>query len=157
VSLPNPSLAPVGVMRPSRRRRGVTLLELLIVLVLMGIAAAVVAPMLRLATPAVASPAAAVLQRARQAAVRRAEPLRVELAADGAWRLTSQRDGVAIDSGSVARADIPASGLADAGAWLVDALGGCLPAPRDARSLPERGGLPYDALGCRDASAVAAR
>jgi type II secretory pathway pseudopilin PulG len=113
----------------------VTLLELVIVLVLMGIGAALVAPMLARPAATGEAPVAAVVARARQAAVRRAEPLRVRLAVNGAWTVTSQRDEVVIDSGRV-------TGEAMERAWDVDALGGCVPAESAAPRAP------FDGLDC---------
>jgi hypothetical protein len=118
-------------------------LELLIVLVLMGIAAAVVAPVFARRTTEPASPAAGVLARARRDAVRRAEPLRVQISTDGGWMMSSQRDGSVIDSGHVSA---QAAGSMDVGAWDVDPMGGCLPvASTVARA-------PYDGLLCADAA-----
>lgn len=113
---------------PQRVRRGVTLLELLVVLTLMGAAAALVAPAIGLWPSAGASsPEAAVnavLTSARRQAIRRAEPLRVRVAADGVWALVSQRDGLVIDSGRVTRNDVEPSATIDV---LIDALGSCMP------------------------------
>ena len=101
-------------------RRGVTLLELLIVLILMGITAALVVPAFvrRAAAPETAN--VALLASARRLAIRRAEPLRLRLSANGAWMVTGVRNGVVVDSGHV-RDSLMATDL------LVDALGGCVP------------------------------
>lgn len=113
---------------PQRVRRGVTLLELLVVLTLMGAAAALVAPALGRwpsSGPSGSEAAvAAVITSARRQAIRRAEPLRVRVAADGVWALVSQRDGTVIDSGRVALTDDATSPTMDV---LIDALGTCMP------------------------------
>lgn len=115
-------------------RRGVTLLELLIVLTLMGVAAALVAPVLVRPTPEPVSAGREIVSRARQQAVRRGEPLRVAMWANGSWVLSAQRDGAVVDSGHV-RDSLPRAEL------LMDALGSCVPAEgRDARA--------FDLLSC---------
>jgi prepilin-type N-terminal cleavage/methylation domain-containing protein len=115
-------------------RRGVTLLELLIVLTLMGVAAALVAPALVRPAAAPMSASREIVSLARKQAIRRGEPLRVTMWADGAWTLATQRDGALVDSGraqdSLLRADL-----------LLDALGTCVPAEgRDRRA--------FDLLSC---------
>ncbi len=129
--MPLPTLPDV----PRGVTRGVTLLELLIVLVLMAVAAALVLPSFgRRDGPRETAPVA-LIASARRAAIRRAEPLRVRLRPDGAWSLTSQRDGATIDSGR-ARETLPATDV------LIDALGGCVPSPQSATSAV------YDPLAC---------
>lgn len=119
--MPLPTLPDV----PRGVTRGVTLLELLIVLVLMAVAAALVLPSFgRRDGPQETAPVA-LITSARRAAIRRAEPLRVRLRPDGAWSLTSQRDGAVIDSGRV-RESLPATDV------LIDALGGCVPSAQTA-------------------------
>lgn len=115
--------------------RGVTLLELLIVLVLMTVAAALVLPAFG-ARPASAETAQArVIAAARRTAIRRAEPLRMRMFADGAWSIRSQRDGALVDSGSVHEA-LPASDV------LVDPLGSCIPVGQST------GVMTFDPLSC---------
>jgi len=111
----------------------VTLLELLIVLVIMAVSAAMVAPVLSRREIDGRAADASWINAARHTAIRRGEPLRLERHADGAWRLTTQRTGTAIDSGRVdtARATM---------VLLIDALGGCVPAT----AMP----LAFDALSC---------
>lgn len=119
---------------PDPLRRGVTLLELLIVLTLMGVAAALVAPALVRPTAAPAPAGREIVNRARQQAIRRGEPLRVSLRANGEWVLTAQRDGAVVDSGHAKDSLLPSD-------LLLDALGGCIPtAGRDARA--------FDLLSC---------
>ncbi len=118
-------------------RRGVTLLELLIVLTLMGVAAALVAPALVRPTAEPVSAGREIVNRARLQAVRRGEPLRVAMWANGAWVLSTQRDGAVVDSGHV-RDALPRADI------LMDALGSCVPAEaREARA--------FDLLSCSTA------
>ena len=100
--------------------RGVTLLELLIVLVLMAVFAALVVPAVGRREGPVATADDALVSSARQTAVRRGEPLRLQLAASGTWSLTSQRDGALVDSGHI-------TGERRSTSLLVDVLGGCVP------------------------------
>ena len=117
VALPSPFSAPV------LPRHGMSLLELLVVLTLMGVAGALVAPVFRPRSPAPERNDAAIVAAARQAAVRRAEPLRLRMFATGTWLLVAQRDGKVVDSGRVTGPP-PSSDL------LLNPLGGCVPAPQ---------------------------
>jgi prepilin-type N-terminal cleavage/methylation domain-containing protein len=76
-------------------RKGLTLIEMLVVLLLMGLSAALVAPaLLRPAQPA--EPALApLLRNTRNAAVRRGETIYLRIGASGAWRV--QGSGVAAE------------------------------------------------------------
>jgi prepilin-type N-terminal cleavage/methylation domain-containing protein len=118
--------------------RGVTLLELLIVLVLMGLAAGLVAPMLRPIAASTGAADVAIVAAARRRAVQRAEPLRLRFTRAGAWTVRSVASGEVLDSGSAR------GGLAE-GEWLLDPLGACLPASGSASAAA------FDALMCRDA------
>ena len=135
VALPSPFSAPVPP------RRGMSLLELLVVLTLMGVAGALVAPVLRQRAVEPERTDAALIAVARQAAVRRAEPLRLRLFENGSWSLVAQRDGALLDSGTVAGA-LPASDV------LLDPLGGCVPASQ-ARARE------FDPISCTFAAGVA--
>jgi hypothetical protein len=100
-----------------------SLLELLVVLTLMGVASALVAPVFRSRSLVEERAEAAIVSAARQAAVRRAEPLRLRLFANGSWSLVVQASGATVDSGHV-------SGMPPAADLLMDALGGCVPVPQ---------------------------
>ena len=76
-----------------RSHPGVTLLELLVVLALLGVGAAVVAPALRL--PAARDAAADPVARTRALALRRAETLRLVVDRDGQWNVRPARDDAA--------------------------------------------------------------
>lgn len=127
--------------RPSRR--GVTLLELLIVLVLLGMASALVAPMLG-STGARGNAAddttAPLIARARALAVRRAEPLTLTLASTGTWTIRTVRGDAAIDSGAMRSRSAESLRAAS---YTFDALGGCLPGAHETTDEP------FDALACR--------
>ena len=115
MALPSPSTAP----------RGVTLLELLIVLTVMGVMSVLVLPAFVKRAPERGAAAEAILASARRTAIRRAEPLRVRFARDGAWLVTALRDNSVVDSGHV-KDSLPTTEL------LLDALGGCVPASHTA-------------------------
>ncbi|HWZ58360.1 MAG TPA: prepilin-type N-terminal cleavage/methylation domain-containing protein [Gemmatimonadaceae bacterium] len=70
-----------------RTRRGFTLLELLVVLVLMGVAAALVIPVFLSATRTKQPHLDTLIPPARQAAARRGEVIYLHVAASGAWRM----------------------------------------------------------------------
>jgi prepilin-type N-terminal cleavage/methylation domain-containing protein len=106
------------------RRRGFTLLEVIIVLLLMAMATALVAPSIGSRQPSSRDELAALLQVARVAAVRRGEVVTVTVAASGQWRLDG--DASAAD-GPIATGQLgakPAAALTVA----VSPLGGCAPA-----------------------------
>ncbi len=107
---------------PAGSRRAFTLLEILVVLVLLGLSAAVVAPALRL--PTAAAPEAP-LVRARALAVRRGESVRFETLADGRWQVAAAADtaGAILLAGNAASAADPAV----AGLVVISPLGSCLP------------------------------
>ena len=112
---------------PFRARRGVTLLELLVVLVLMGISAAVVIPALDPPVELRSDSASALVERARRAAISRGEPVRLRIEGDGAWALVSLRDGVPLAQGE-ARAEQQPTATSLAIDLRIDAMGSCTPA-----------------------------
>lgn len=105
-----------------RCRRAVTLLELLVVLVLLGLSAAVVLPALRL--PAASAPESA-LMRARALAVHRGEAVRLETSHDGRWQVVATADTERL----VLLAGSQSDGVATAPlrSVVISALGTCLP------------------------------
>lgn len=113
-----------------------TLLELLVVLVLLGLAAAAVAPVLRAPTPRDDDPRTATVARVRALAVRRAEALRLEIQDDGRWRVLA-RDSVLLTG------RLPAAGGA-ALRLAISPTGLCVPEPDESLTL-ERG---WDAGAC---------
>lgn len=100
-------------------RYGMTLLELVIALAIMGLAAALAAPMLSRSSTEDTG-VVSVVARARRQAIQHAEPLRVRIARDGAWAVQSQQRGVVVDSGSLSTDGMPMD-------LLIDALGRCTP------------------------------
>ena len=139
-----PTAVPPGA---TRARHGVTLLELLVVLLLLGLAVALTLP--RLSIPSRAAegdPRARTVAMARALAVRRAEALRLEVDADGRWRLLA-RDSV-----------LQGGALPGGGARLrlvLSPLGVCVPEPSDDAPVP--GGPTWDVAACAPAAADAAR
>lgn len=152
-----PSIPPIPV------RRGVTLLELLVVLVLMTVAAAVVLPALGVRVAPSESGFAtdrardAVIARARRLAVERGAPVQLRVAPDGLWALANLLDGNVLASGRLAEESQSAmpnpapNVVSDPVDLFIDAMGSCLPAGDagvnavqvDTRSRS------FDALTCR--------
>jgi prepilin-type N-terminal cleavage/methylation domain-containing protein len=122
-------------------RLGFTLLEVLIVLVLMGVASALVVPAIRSDRSARGPGAPEISVRAQREAIRRAEAIQLRVDDRGAWTLRVARTGAALDSGML-QLDSTRRG----GAWTFDALGGCMPIASDATLAP------FDALACRATS-----
>jgi len=116
---------------PPGRRRAFTLLELLVVLVLIGLSAAVVLPSFQL--PAPSGPESAVL-RARTLAVRRGESVRLSTDRDGRWQVVATAD----TEGSILLAG-GGGGASDSGvvgSMVISALGLCLPEGHSAAGTP---------------------
>ncbi len=103
----------------SSRRRGVTLPELLVVLVLLGLGSAIVLPLVRRGVPRADNIDGRLVADARRLAIGRAQPVRFRLAATGGWSVTTG-SGALLSAGTVA-GDYPAVDL------VIDPLGGCLP------------------------------
>ena len=160
VPSPIPSTAHVSSPRMTRSprsvRRGVTLLELLVVLVLLAVTAAVVLPtFMPPSTTAGADPTATVVASARRVAIRRGEPLRLRIASDGIWALVTLHDGVAIDAGrlkTVKQFADDAHAVSTELVLTIDALGSCQPG--DGSAYGSVYGATYDPLTCRWRNAV---
>jgi prepilin-type N-terminal cleavage/methylation domain-containing protein len=117
-------------------RRAFTLVEILVVLVLLGIAAAIVAP--ALIPPArPEATIATVLDATRRVAIRRAESVTVRVATTGAWQVTGDASPAAgtLLAGTLG-SPIPASVIVH-----VSPLGIC--------TVDGPAGAPVDALRCR--------
>jgi prepilin-type N-terminal cleavage/methylation domain-containing protein len=122
----------------ARRRRGFTLLEVTVVLVLLGIGFA-------LAIPAFITPmrdpddaVQTVVDAARRTAVRRAETLVLKIAANGEWSIEASRDGEPLRAGTVAwPQSIPLL-------LRISPLGGCL-----LESAVMQASITIDPLRCR--------
>jgi prepilin-type N-terminal cleavage/methylation domain-containing protein len=119
---------------------GFTLVEMLVVLVLIGLAAALAAPALRQSRPE-RPPLSRLIPAAREAAARRGEVVQLRIAASGDWRL----------DGAASSAPEPiASGRVDAFPGLpltlvVSPIGSCA---FDARSRAAARAMPLDPLAC---------
>lgn len=133
----------VNQPKVSVAHRGVTLLELLIVLTVMGIAAALVTPMLTLPRAPDSSDAEAIVTRARQLAISRSEGLHVQITADGFWIVRTFRSRESLDSGRT-------NGLVVPREFAVDALGSCVPTTAGVT------GQAFDPLACRLVSVAGA-
>ena len=123
--------------------KGYTLIEVLVVLVVMGLAAALVAPAL---LPRRSDPAAVVtlVRHARAAAIRRAEAISLRIEASGAWRM----DGAAsIQAGAIATGRLPSPPPA-AVTLVFSPLGSCSP---DVESAAAGQALGLDPLTCEAA------
>lgn len=132
-------------------RRGVTLLELLVVLVVMGIAASVVAPALGRPVAPVSGEAGSVarlIADARRTAIRRGQPVRLRLATDGVWALVAVADGALIASGRTGRDSVPDARDIDI---RIDAMGSCTPAGSLNLRL-QQDDHAFDPLACRASS-----
>ena len=106
------------------RTGGYTLLEVIVVLILLSIAAAVVAPSLLSPSPDQASSLRAIISNAREAAVRRGEMVRLHIDRSGAWQ--------AIAEGSAPGERLMVGQLSDtrgAADLLFSPLGTCAPSP----------------------------
>ena len=120
-----------------RPRAGLTLLELLVVLVILAITTAIV-PLAWRTPRAVDESAVDVLaQTARREAIRRGEELQLRLDADGAWVLAAHDGTDILETGRLAAPTAPLS-------LRVDALGTCRPGSGTADS-----GASFDMLTCR--------
>ncbi len=132
-------------MSPSARA-GLTLLELLVVLTLLGLAAALAAPALRPPAAPPATPLARTVAEARATALRRAEALQLDVDSDGGWRLRA-RDSV------LARGQLDARAAGDALPLrlAISPLGVCVPEPRDDAPVDAVPAV-WDAAGCAPAA-----
>lgn len=103
-------------------RNAITLVELLVVLVVLGLASALVAPALLFPEDPERRPYDAVLEGVVDLAAAREEVLRLVVDSDGRWRVTAP------DADVLARGGIDGY-QADAFILLVSPLGSCGPAP----------------------------
>lgn len=122
-----------------RARSGLTLVEVLVVLVVMSVAVAVAGVAFVPPRPDDLEELDTLVQRARSAAVRRAEVMRLELAPSGTWALTSASESKAAASGKLTR------GLDERVTLVFSAFGTCAP---DVRSELAAARLSLDAAAC---------
>lgn len=124
-----------------RRRAGFTLVELLVVLILMGVAVGLVAPAFLPPRRTEESALAALIRRAQDIAAARGETVTLGIAASGDWRLdgTSAGSAQALATGTLDGYDGPRAIL------VVSALGTC---GFDVRSSDAALAIPIDPLTC---------
>jgi prepilin-type N-terminal cleavage/methylation domain-containing protein len=121
-------------------RRGVTLIEMLVVIILIALAAGLAIPALRAGAQAPPS-LAGLIPAARDAAARRGETVRLRVGETGDWRLTGDGSGDSIAAGRVAPfAGVPLT-------LVVGPLGTCQLEP-EAGSRPDRPAPALDPLTC---------
>jgi prepilin-type N-terminal cleavage/methylation domain-containing protein len=124
-----------------RRSNGFTLIEMLVVLVLLGMAAAVAAPAIRSVLPA--RPAlSSLVPAARDAAARRGETVYLRIAESGDWRMEGAASS---DAGPLATGRVdPFQGLPLT--LIVSPLGSCA---FDLRSTQATRSIRLDPLRCK--------
>ena len=127
--------------RHDRRPEGFTLLELVVVLVLLALAAGLAAPALRRAGAPRESGLEALLLGAREAAARRGETVRLTVSDSGAWSLEGA--GSAADGPIQAGEVEPFRGVPLT--LIVSPVGSC---GFDARSARAAEVIPLDPLSC---------
>jgi prepilin-type N-terminal cleavage/methylation domain-containing protein len=123
-------------------RAGLTLLELLVVLVILAITTTMVPLAWRAPRAAAGNALERLTQTARRDAIRRGEELRLRVDTDGVWVLAA-RDGAAIlDTGRIAPPVATVS-------LRIDALGTCRPGADAGVSAGAEAGASFDMLACR--------
>lgn len=120
-------------------RRGVTLLELIVVIALLGLILAIAAPAFIVPTPRPESELTTVAATARRAAIVRGEPVTLSLVASGAWTI----DGDATPTASPIATGKLAAALG-AIRIRVSPIGTCVVDP-----LPTQTAADWNALECR--------
>lgn len=118
-------------------RAGLTLLELLVVIVIIAITTAVVPLAWRTTRASQGTALDELAQSARREAIRRGEVLRLQVDADGAWVLAARDGANILETGRIVAPD-------EALSLHVDALGTCRPGADVSGA-----GASFDMLGCR--------
>src|SRR3989449_4627516 len=127
--------------RAMPRRSGFTLIEILVVLILMGLAAALVAPAL-LPHHHDQSALSALLGSAREVAARRGEIVYLHIDPTGQWRMGARANPLA---GTLATGSVPPF-LTASVTLMVSPLGSCA---FDVRSAAAAGAVALDPLTCQ--------
>lgn len=133
-----------------------TLLELLVVLLLLGLAAAVVAPVLRWPGGPGATAVdrhdlpslAAAVDATRDLALRRAEALVISVAADGRWRVVPADVSTVADTAPLLAGRLTPTSAAQSLRVVVSPVGTCVPDPSP-RASDAATDLAWDAARCR--------
>jgi prepilin-type N-terminal cleavage/methylation domain-containing protein len=128
-------------------RSGITLLELVIVIVILGLILALVAPSMMTPASKPESELGMVLETARRAAVVRAQPVTLSIDASGAWRVDADVNPspTSISSGTLGT---PIGALR----VHVSAMGTCVGEPSETATT-----INWNALDCRPAQAESRR
>jgi len=124
------------------RRSGFTLIEILVVLILMGLAAALVAPALLPHHHHDQSALSALLASAREVAARRGEVVYLHIDPTGQWRMEAGANPLA---GTLATGSVPPF-LTASVTLMVSPLGSCA---FDVRSAAAAGAVALDPLTCQ--------
>ena len=124
-------------------RRGVTLLELIVVLSLLGLMLAVVAPSFIIPAARSESDFARVLETARRTAILRAEPVTLSFADDGPWRL----DGDATPGAPPIATGLLGASPGRSGRVRISPLGTCVLETIDAGAVAM-----WNPVGCRQST-----
>ncbi len=120
-------------------RRGLTLIEVMIAIAILGIVAAIVYPNVFRRNQPSAPTESALLEQAKALAIARAEPMRVSVERDGTWEIVAESTPSSVlASGHLAEA--PPSAFA----VRITELGACLPAD----GKPRVEGPVIDAVSC---------
>lgn len=130
-----------------RSRRGFTLVEVIVVLVLLVLATALVAPAFVFREDAGRSPLASVVSGVQKLAARRGETLHLNVAADGSW---SVGGAASPEAGFLAEGDLGRDYRGPRFTLVVSPLGSC---GFDVRSTAAAREIPLEPLTCEvDAS-----
>ena len=121
----------------SHPRAGLTLLEVLVVLVILALTTALVPLAWRQPRATAGSALHALTQSARHSAIRRGEELRLRVDDDGVWVLAARHGADILDTGRIAAPPTSVS-------LRIDPLGSCRPGSDAADSRAS-----FDMLGCR--------
>ena len=152
--MPRPTPHPRGTPAPFRTvappgRRGLTLLELVVVLVLLGLALALSIPALVSPAGGAVDPLQAVVEGARRQAVRRAESLSLVVRPDGGWVLLAGERQAHETLLSGRLEGIPPTAVLRV---RISPLGACWPEPDGAQD-GAGGRAAFDPVRCRFAGA----